>query len=208
MAMLTSEQIEAIKTQLIEQINLSFPEEKKEEAMQKVEEMNERELENFLEKNKLIKQEKDKENPCIFCSIVSGKIPCHKIAENKKAIGILEINPISKAHALVLPKAHFKGEEKIPNEAHTLAKEIGKKIKSKLKPKQIKIFFSEFMGHEVINVLPVYLEEKENSPRKKADDKELEDLKNLLEEKKKIKPQKIEKISKPNGNIWLPKRIP
>jgi histidine triad (HIT) family protein len=213
--MLNEEQIQAIKTQLIQQIDSSFPEDKKESAKQQVEEMNEEELEAFLEKNKLIKQEEvggeKEENPCIFCSIISDKIPSYKLAENKKAIAVLEINPISKAHTLVLPKEHFLGEEKIPNEAHSLAKNIAKKIKSKLKPKEVKIFFSGFMGHEAINILPIYKEEKENSPRKKADKKELEELKKILEQKKrvkKIKPQKIEKMDKPNGKIWLPKRIP
>jgi len=207
--MLNEEQIQTIKKQLIEQIESSFPEDKKESAKQQVEDMNEEELEAFLEKNKLEKQQE--ENPCVFCSIVSNKIPCYKLAENKKAIAVLEINPISKGHTLILPKEHFSGEEKISNEAHTLAKKIAKKIKSELKPKQIKIFFSEFMGHEAINLLPIYKEEKENSPRKKASEKELEELKKVLEERKrtkKIKPQKIEKMDRPKGKIWLPRRIP
>lgn len=207
--MITSEQTEEIKNQLIEQINNSFPEGKKEQAVQKVREMNEEELEEFLERNKLVQQQE--ETSCIFCSIVSGKVPSYRIAENEKAFAVLEINPISRGHVLVIPKEHFLGEEKIPNEAHTLSKTIAKKIKSKLKPKQIKIFFSEFMGHEAINVLPIYKEEKENSQRKKADEKELEKIKEILEEKKKAKkakPQKIEKIIKPNGKIWLPRRIP
>jgi histidine triad (HIT) family protein len=207
--MLSDEQIQAIKKQIIEQIDSSFPEDKKESAKQQIEDMSEEELEVFLEKNKLVKQ--PEENPCVFCSIISDKIPAYKLAENKKAIAVLEINPISKAHILILPKEHFLGEEKIPNEAHTLAKKIAKKIKSKLKPRQVKIFFSEFMGHEAINLLPIYKEEKENSPRKKANEKELEELKKMLEERKtikKAKPQKIEKIDKPKGKMWLPKRIP
>jgi histidine triad (HIT) family protein len=211
--MLNEEQIQAIKKQLIEQIDASFPDDKKETAKQQVEAMNEEELEAFLEKNRRIKQEGEvgEENPCVFCSILSDKIPSYKLAENKKAIAVLEINPISKAHTLILPREHFLGEVKIPNEAHTLAKKIAKKIKSKLKPKEVKIFFSEFMGHEAINLLPIYKEEKENSPRKKASEKELEELKTILEVKKrvkKVKPQKIEKMDKPNGKIWLPKRIP
>jgi len=207
--MLNEEQVQTIKKQLIEQISSSFPEDKKESAKQQVEDMNEEELEAFLEKNNLVK--KPEENTCIFCSIISGKVPCYKLMENKKAIAVLEINPISKAHTLILPKEHFLGEEKIPNEAHTLAKKMAKKIKSKLKPKQVKIFFSEFMGHEAINVLPIYREEKENSPRKKASEKELQKLKDSLEEKKrikKVKPQNIDKKDKPKGKMWLPKRIP
>jgi histidine triad (HIT) family protein len=207
--MLTEEQTKSIKLQLIEQVESSFPDDKKAQAKQQILEMGEEELESFLKKNKLVKNQP--ENPCVFCSIISGKILSYKIAENKKAIAILEINPISKGHALILPKEHFFGEEKMPNEAHTLAKQTAKKIKSKLKVKQVKIFFSEFMGHEAINILPVYKEEKENSARRKANEKELEELKKLLEEKKKNKQTKsheAERIEKPNGKIWLPRRIP
>jgi galactose-1-phosphate uridylyltransferase len=157
--MLNEEQFQTIKKQLIEQIDSSFPEDKKDSAKQQIEEMNEEELEAFLEKNKLIKQggEKD-ENPCVFCSIISEKIPSYKIAENENAVAVLEINPISKGHTLILPKEHVLGEKNIPNEAHTLAKKIAKKIKTKLKPKQVKTFFSNFMGHEIINLLPIYKE--------------------------------------------------
>lgn len=207
--MLTEEQMQSVKEQLINQIDSSFPENKKAQAKQQVLEMGEKELESFLEKNKLLKSQS--ENSCIFCSIIYGKILSYKIAENKKAIAILEINPISKGHTLILPKEHFFGEEKMPNEAHTLAKQTAKRIKSKLKLKKVKIYFSEFMGHEAINILPIYKEEKENSPRKKASEKELEELKNLLEERKNSKQMKhheAEKIEKPNGKIWLPRRIP
>jgi histidine triad (HIT) family protein len=204
--MLTEEQMQSIKEQLINQIDSSFPEDKKEQAKQQVGEMGEEELESFLEKNNLVKSEP--KNQCIFCSIISGKNLSYKIAENKKAIAILEINPISKAHTLVLPKEHFLGEEKMPNEAHTLAKKIAKKIKIKLKPKEVKIFFSKFGGHQAINVLPIYNEEMENSPRKRANEKELEELKKILEEKNKEIHEKHQKIEKSNGRMWLPRRIP
>ncbi|MFH1365494.1 MAG: HIT domain-containing protein [archaeon] len=213
--MLTEEQIQDIKKQLIVQIDTSFPEDKKQEAIGKVNEMGEEELEDFLKKNKLIKN--IEENPCIFCSIVSEKIPSYKLGENKEAFAVLEINPISRGHVLVLPKKHIKEYEQIPNQAHSLAKKLSKKIKAKLKPKKTKIFFSNFMGHEAINILPIYKEETENSSRKKADEKDLEKLKEILKEEdeikktkriKKVKTQKIEKIENSKGNIWLPRRIP
>lgn len=207
--MSTQEEIQSIKMQLIEQIDSSFPEDKKESAKQQIIGMKEEELKSFLEKNKIIK--KREENSCVFCSIISGKISSYKIAENKKAIAILEINPISKGHTLILPKEHFFGEENIPNEAHSLAKKVAKRIKFKLKTKKTKIFFSEFMGHEVINILPIYKEENENSTRTKGNEKELEELKKILKESetnKKINAQKKEKIQKPNEKIWLPRRTP
>lgn len=44
---------------------------------------------------------------CIFCKIVEGKIPCEKIYEDVNIISFLDIAPVNKGHALVLPKKHF-----------------------------------------------------------------------------------------------------
>lgn len=40
----------------------------------------------------------------IFSRIISGEIPCYKIAETEHFFSILDIRPISKGHALVVPK--------------------------------------------------------------------------------------------------------
>lgn len=44
---------------------------------------------------------------CVFCGIVSGKIPCQKIWENDHFISFADINPLKEGHALVIPKKHF-----------------------------------------------------------------------------------------------------
>ncbi len=43
---------------------------------------------------------------CIFCKIVRGEIPCHKIYENEHVLAFLDINPITKGHTLTIPKKH------------------------------------------------------------------------------------------------------
>ena len=43
---------------------------------------------------------------CLFCRIVAGEIPCHKIYEDDATIAFLDIFPVSAGHTLVLPKAH------------------------------------------------------------------------------------------------------
>ena len=42
--------------------------------------------------------------PSIFSRIVSGEIPCYKIAENEHFLAFLDINPLTKGHTLVIPK--------------------------------------------------------------------------------------------------------
>jgi histidine triad (HIT) family protein len=42
--------------------------------------------------------------PGIFSRIVSGEIPCYKVAEDDRFLAFLDINPLAKGHALVIPK--------------------------------------------------------------------------------------------------------
>jgi histidine triad (HIT) family protein len=47
------------------------------------------------------------EGDCIFCRIIAGQIPCHKVYEDQSVIAFLDINPVSEGHTLVVPKEHF-----------------------------------------------------------------------------------------------------
>ncbi|MCZ2473665.1 HIT family protein [Aquirufa ecclesiirivi] len=40
----------------------------------------------------------------IFSKIITGEIPCHKIAENKQFLAFLDVMPLVEGHVLVVPK--------------------------------------------------------------------------------------------------------
>jgi histidine triad (HIT) family protein len=40
----------------------------------------------------------------IFSKIVSGEIPCHKVAEDDNYLAFMDIQPLVKGHVLVIPK--------------------------------------------------------------------------------------------------------
>ena len=40
----------------------------------------------------------------IFTKIISGEIPCYKIAEDENYFAFLDISPLAKGHTLVVPK--------------------------------------------------------------------------------------------------------
>lgn len=40
----------------------------------------------------------------IFSRIITGEIPCYKIAENERFISFLDISPLKAGHTLVVPK--------------------------------------------------------------------------------------------------------
>ncbi|MDP3995219.1 MAG: HIT family protein [bacterium] len=45
---------------------------------------------------------------CIFCKIVAGEIPSHKVYEDDEVLAFLDINPVNPGHTLVIPKEHYK----------------------------------------------------------------------------------------------------
>ncbi len=48
-------------------------------------------------------------NDCVFCAIAAGEIPAFKVYEDELVLAYLDINPFSKGHTLVIPKAHTEG---------------------------------------------------------------------------------------------------
>jgi len=73
---------------------------------------------------------------CIFCQIVSGEIPSYKVYEDEKTLAFLDIRPVNPGHTLVIPKAHYKNLEEIPeaelSETVVVVKKIGRLLKEKL----------------------------------------------------------------------------
>jgi len=44
---------------------------------------------------------------CIFCKIVKGELPCHKIWEDDKHLAFLSIFPNTEGFSVVIPKKHY-----------------------------------------------------------------------------------------------------
>ncbi|PIY60024.1 hypothetical protein COY95_03990, partial [Candidatus Woesearchaeota archaeon CG_4_10_14_0_8_um_filter_47_5] len=56
-----------------------------------------------------------KEN-CPFCKIVKGEISARKVYEDEVIIAVLDINPATSGHTLVMPKEHYPIMPLIPPE--------------------------------------------------------------------------------------------
>lgn len=237
------QQIDELKENIIKQIkeNSDFSQEKKEQFIQKIQSLDNEGFIQFLKKQGIIKEKSESSSPnqepssqketqstpdsssgkqCIFCSIVFGDSPSWKIAENEKAIGVLEINPLSKGHTLVIPKEHVTSKEQIPEEAKHLAAEISEKIKSELSPSEIKFQEKNMFGHEILNIIPLYENQKlEEMQQKQESQEELKELNEKLQissqaqqneqESDKTESEHSEEEESINDkNTWLPRRIP
>ena len=43
---------------------------------------------------------------CVFCQIIEGEIPSHRVYEDENVYAFLDVNPTAKGHTLVVPKKH------------------------------------------------------------------------------------------------------
>ncbi len=69
---------------------------------------------------------------CIFCKIVRGEIPSFKVSEDDKTLAILDINPVSRGHTLVLPKDHYVNILDAPEPALAATMNATKKVANAL----------------------------------------------------------------------------
>ncbi|MCI8580986.1 MAG: HIT family protein [Dorea sp.] len=73
-----------------------------------------------------------KDNNCIFCKLANGEIPTATLYEDEDFRVILDANPASKGHALIIPKEHYANlyelEESLAGKAMILAKKMVAKM--------------------------------------------------------------------------------
>jgi len=131
---------------------------------------------------------------CIFCQIISGKIPSKKIYEDDKVLAILDINPAAKGHILLLPKEHYAIMPQIPEKEignmFVIAKRMSKLILKVLKVSGTNIFVANGLAagqkvqHFMIHIIP----RKEGDGILEAEGKLIDEemrgkVKSLIEEK-------------------------
>ena len=81
---------------------------------------------------------------CIFCKIAAGEIPSATLYEDDTFRVIMDIEPASKGHALILPKDHYANLYEMPDELAAKAMVIAKKMVTKM---------TEIVGCDGYNVL-------------------------------------------------------
>lgn len=74
---------------------------------------------------------------CIFCKIVKGKLPCHKIWGDKKHLAFLSIFPNTKGFSVVITKEHYSSyafelQDNILKDLTIATKKVAKLLDKKL----------------------------------------------------------------------------
>jgi histidine triad (HIT) family protein len=111
-----------------------------------------------------IKSERGTLIDCIFCKIIGNKIPAQKVNEDKDFIAILDINPVSKGHALIIPKKHcfnlFDMNEELLEKTLKVAQKIGNAMKKALNTDSINLiqnngaYAEQLIFHSHFHLIP------------------------------------------------------
>ena len=77
----------------------------------------------------------------IFTKIISGEIPCHKVAEDENFIAFLDINPNAKGHTLCVPKQEidkiFDMDEALYSKLMAFSYKVAKALEKSIPAKRI-----------------------------------------------------------------------
>lgn len=94
---------------------------------------------------------------CIFCKIAAKEIPCYQVYEDQFFLGFLDIKPLNQGQSLLIPKAHYRWVDDIPNFGayFEAAKKIGLATKKALNPITICYVTLGFaVAHSHIRIIP------------------------------------------------------
>ena len=128
---------------------------------------------------------------CIFCKIIRGEIPSHKIHETEDTLTFLDIKPKTKGHMLTIPKKHYETIHDVPEEMLIeiikITKKMSKIVKEKLNAEGVNIMNSngkaaqQDIGHIHFHTLPRYKDDGLNIWHKeKEEEYNLDELKKTL----------------------------
>jgi histidine triad (HIT) family protein len=133
-----------------------------------------------------------RDDNCIFCKIANGEIPSRTLYEDNEFRVIMDLNPATKGHALILPKEHFKNLYEISDETASkvlpLAKKMATLMTEKLGCEGFNLIQNnnEIAGQSVfhfhMHLIPRYTDDNQNLVMKpnKVDDTELDKIKDLI----------------------------
>jgi histidine triad (HIT) family protein len=103
---------------------------------------------------------------CIFCKIIAGELPGQIVEEDERTIAFLDINPATRGHLLVIPRAHARNLLEISPEdlgaTIATAQRMAQRVNQRLDPAGINLINScgaaawQTVFHFHVHVIPRY----------------------------------------------------
>lgn len=125
----------------------------------------------------------------IFSKIVSGEIPCNKVAENEQFLAFLDVMPLREGHVLVIPKIAvdyiFDMEDALLADMMIFSKSVARKLKQVFPCKKIGVTVIGLeVPHAHIHLIPINsLSDMDFSkPKLKIEESRLKEIAKLITE--------------------------
>ena len=103
---------------------------------------------------------------CIFCKIAAGEMAAEVVQEDEQTLAFMDINPWTRGHALVIPRAHSKNLYEVGDEdlARTMAaaKRLAERMRDRLDCDGVNLLNScepaawQTVFHFHVHVIPRY----------------------------------------------------
>ena len=96
----------------------------------------------------------------IFSKILSGEIPCHKVAEDDRCFSFLDIRPIVYGHTLVIPKTeidyYFDLDDDYLSHLNVFAKKVAKALEHEVDCLRVGVMIAGLeVPHAHIHLVPM-----------------------------------------------------
>ena len=99
---------------------------------------------------------------CLFCRIVAGELPAHRVAEDELTLAFLDARPLFPGHTLLVPKAHHETLMDLPAElvaplwaaAQDLSRAVGAAMEAPGIFNAINNVVSQSVPHLHVHVVP------------------------------------------------------
>ena len=112
----------------------------------------------------------DELNNCIFCKIIKGEAAASIVYEDEICLAFMDIQPVTPAHVLVVPRQHAFGLADLPTEIGGHLFQIGQKVsiglkKSTIRCEGINLFLADgavafqTVFHVHLHVIPRFTED-------------------------------------------------
>ena len=108
-------------------------------------------------------------NDCLFCGIVAGDVPGQIVDSDERTVAFMDINPATRGHALVVPRAHSADLMDIADEdleaTMVAARRLARRMEETLEPDGFNILNAcrpaawQTVFHFHFHVIPRYVDD-------------------------------------------------
>ena len=103
---------------------------------------------------------------CLFCKIIAGEVPAQIVDSDEHTVAFMDINPATRGHALVVPRAHSADQMEISDADHeptfVAARRLARRMEETLEPDGYNVLNScrpaawQTVFHYHLHVIPRY----------------------------------------------------